>query len=92
MEEKQRWGCGFENIQGRTEYDYTGAQPPFNRTCPMYYANQPAIYSLINDLKDYKRGALDIKLMSRCQLICMRILETEAELHKEAQERQLKNG
>ena len=31
---------------------------PWNKTCPRFYALKPAVLSVLEDVEDYKRGAL----------------------------------
>lgn len=85
-EEKERWGCGFDKIEGTMEYQYTMSQNPWNKTCPQFFVAQPAVYSILSQLRDYKRGAIALNNLSSAHLFLLQIAEDESERHMRAQQ------
>lgn len=76
--EKERWGCGYEGILGKFRYGYSGAEEPWNRTCPQFLAVQPAVVDVIDNVRDYKKGALgNVRELGSAYLQYLRIASAE---------------
>jgi len=65
------------------------------RTCPQYYRRQPWVQDVMQDLEDYRRGALgNVLLLPAPWLELLRAADREQSAWKAAQERDLleRNG
>lgn len=58
LHERALWGCGWDDeTRGKAEVLYTRGAPE-TKTCPQWYARQPAVADVTSHLEDYERGAL----------------------------------
>jgi hypothetical protein len=75
------FGCGWDGLSGQAVApDNRGIEIPddMRRTCAEYYARQPAVASVWDELADYKRGALGhAHDLPAPLLACLRMLEAE---------------
>lgn len=78
---RQAFGCGWDGWAGKAAApDMRGLELPaaVRRTCAEWYARQPAIAAIWDELADYKRGALGhAHELAAPLLTCLRILEAE---------------
>jgi hypothetical protein len=56
VEIKRRWGCGYdERYRGKAKVRMAWSKL---KTCPQFYARDPDVAYVMENLEDYRRGAL----------------------------------
>lgn len=85
-------GCGFDpRFAGKARGIPAGgrAEEPYSRTCPQFYLRQPSTQEVYADLKDYRRGALDVDTLPAAYLVLLREAESAEAEWEQVQNQQL---
>jgi hypothetical protein len=86
------WGCGWHDLAGKGQHEFSlsGGEEPYTRTCPQFYRRLPWVQEVLQDLEDYRRGALgNVLLLPAPWLALLRAADVEASAWKNEQEMQL---
>ena len=87
------FGCGYDDrFRGKALCAYEFGAPEL-ATCPHYYARQPLIGSLSEQIEDYRRGALGpIWSLPAPMVDGLRVLDAEMAAWKSKQDEEVSNG
>lgn len=85
-------GCGFDpKLAGKAKGIPAGgrAEEPYSRTCPQFYLCNPVVQEVYADLKDYRRGAMDLDAMPAMYLSLLREADSAEEAWSQVQKEQI---
>jgi hypothetical protein len=89
---KHDHGCGFDpKLAGKARGIPAGgrADDAAMRTCPQFYLRQPAAQEVYADLKDYRRGSLDVDRLPAAYLFLLREADSAEEEWGRVQQQQV---